>query len=48
MGQLDMEITDLVNKQLDNYLSSMTKGKHPANFFQKNAGGFFKSRLLHY
>merc|ERR1712117_728896 len=48
MGQLDMEITDLVNKQLDNYLSSMTKGKHPANFFQKHAGGFFKSRLLHY
>jgi len=48
MGQLNLEISDLVNKQLDNYLSSITKGKHPANFFQKHAAGFFKSRLLHY
>ena len=48
MGQVNLEISDLVNKQLDNYLTNLTKGKHPANFFQKHAGGFFKSRLLHY
>jgi len=48
MGQLNLEISDLVNQQLDNYLTSLTKGKHPPNFFQKHAGGFFKSRLLHY
>jgi len=48
MGKVNLEISDLVNQQLDNYLTSVTKGKHPDNFFQKHAGGFFKSRLLHY
>jgi len=48
MGQLNLEISDLVNKQLDNYLVNTTKGKHQKDFFQKHAGGFFKSRLLHY
>lgn len=48
MGQLNLEISELVNKQLDNYLDNVTKGKHPKDFFQKHAGGFFKSRLLHY
>jgi len=48
MGQLNLEISNLVNKQLDNYLVNVTKGKHQPDFFQKHAAGFFKSRLLHY
>lgn len=48
MGKLNLEISQLVNHQLDNYLTKVTAGRHPVGFFHKHCAQFFKSRLLHY
>jgi len=48
MGKLNLEISQLVNTQLDNYLTKATDGQHPGGFFYKHCAQFFKSRLLHY